>query len=126
MDDKATKKRWIRRTVLLVVLAVVFGPYLVIRFASPGRVVQVFNTASSNQPPNASGEVSILIYNIAHGRGAISSNLEEGGAEKRARIKQIAKLIQDVDADIVILNEADFCATWSGHQNQAEALAIKD
>jgi endonuclease/exonuclease/phosphatase family metal-dependent hydrolase len=35
----------------------------------------------------------------------------------------IAKLIADSNADLVVLNEVDFDSTWSGHQNQAEAIA---
>ena len=61
--------------------------------------------------------------NIAHGRGQAGSNLDELGGPKRKRIAMIGQLIKDHDPDFVVLNEADFYSTWSGHQNQAEAIA---
>lgn len=66
----------------------------------------------------------MLTYNIAHGRGATDDNWEGAASEKRKRIVEIARLIAEADADVVVLNEVDFCSTWSGHQNQAEAIAL--
>jgi endonuclease/exonuclease/phosphatase family metal-dependent hydrolase len=65
----------------------------------------------------------VLTYNIAHGRGATDGNWEESGEAKQRRIQEIARLIDQTQADVVILNEVDFDCTWSGNQHQAEAIA---
>jgi len=69
-------------------------------------------------------ELSIVSFNIAHGRGTASSNWAEGGQPKQERIAAIAQKLKTIDADIVVLNEVDFNSTWSGGHNQAEAIAI--
>lgn len=66
----------------------------------------------------------MLSYNIAHGRGATDDNWEGVVSEKRRRIDDIARMIAKADADVVVLNEVDFSSTWSGHQDQAEAIAL--
>ena len=50
-------------------------------------------------------------------------NWEEGSDGKRKRVDQIADQIRDLNADLVILNEVDFSATWSGGLDQATAIA---
>jgi endonuclease/exonuclease/phosphatase family metal-dependent hydrolase len=39
------------------------------------------------------------------------------------RLRQIADLLGDIDADIVVLNEVDFDSSWSSSTNQARYLA---
>ena len=113
---------------LVVLLAIGLGPYLVSRARSNGRVVRLragAMTQAGEEP--ASGEpvatLRLLTWNIAHGRGTAAGNWEGTTEEKRQRIEEIARLIAAAEADVVVLNEVDFCATWSGHQNQAEAIA---
>jgi len=67
----------------------------------------------------------LVTWNIAHGRGSGSSNWEQGGDEKRDRVDLIAEKIREFDADVVVLNEVDFSATWSGGNDQAQQLAQK-
>jgi endonuclease/exonuclease/phosphatase family metal-dependent hydrolase len=72
--------------------------------------------------------LTILAWNIAHGRGdgpeGWLSNWRGGNDEDRiARLIHIADVIREADADVVILNEVDFEAQWSGHLNQGEILA---
>jgi endonuclease/exonuclease/phosphatase family metal-dependent hydrolase len=43
--------------------------------------------------------------------------------ERKTRLDQIAELLQDIDADIVVLNEVDFDSSWSLSTNQARYLA---
>jgi hypothetical protein len=106
----------------LVVVAI--GPYLVSRVRSPGRQIRLSTTATQSEVlAKTVSNIRVLSYNIAHGRGATDDNWEETAADKRKRIDQIAQLITTTDADVVVLNEVDFCSTWSGHQNQAEAIA---
>ena len=68
-------------------------------------------------------DLSIVSYNIAHGRGTATSNWSESGKDKRGRISEIANALKLIDADIVVLNEVDFNSTWSDGQNQAASIA---
>lgn len=117
-----TKRRRIQFCALSTIALLLIGPYAVSRARSPGRAVRVFSGTDDIARDSVSS-VRILTFNIAHGRGATDDNWEGSAAEKRARIEQIARLIADAEADVVILNEVDFCSTWSGHQNQAQAIA---
>lgn len=115
-----------RRKKLFVAVAalavVVLGPYLVSRARSSGRRVRLRSNPAALAAENAS-TIRVVTFNIAHGRGATDDNWEQPGREKPQRIEQIARLIADAQADVVVLNEIDFSASWSGHQNQAEAIA---
>jgi len=65
--------------------------------------------------------LTICTYNIAHGRGSVSSNFKGGDKETRKkRLTDIARILKN--ADIVILNEVDFKSFWSYHFNQAEFI----
>lgn len=108
--------------ILLLLMAVAIGPYAISRARSPARRIRVVGDAPT-VATEPSSRIKILIYNIAHGRGPIDDNWEEGGDAKRDRIRKIAERIKRVDPDIVVLNEVDFHSTWSGDQNQAEAIA---
>ena len=74
-----------------------------------------------------SGPVRILAWNIAHGRGdrepGILRNWQGSRSERLARLRRIADVIRNVDADVVVLNEVDFDAGWSYGVNQARFLA---
>ena len=119
---KSTKfGRWL----ILALLIVALGPYLYSRIQAPGRRIQVFDRPSQVQPEHTfAGDLSIVSFNIAHGRGTANSNWTEAGQPKGERITAIAQELKAIDADIVVLNEVDFNSTWSGGQNQAEAIAI--
>ena len=108
--------------VIAVLAIVVLGPYLVSRLRSPGRRVRL-RSNSEALTAEVAPMIRVATFNIAHGRGATDDNWEQSGGEKPKRIEEIARLIADTGADVVVLNEVDFCATWSGHQNQAEAIA---
>lgn len=108
--------------VAVLLIAFIFGPYFLSRFLSPYRAIRVVNSTSQQQSIQ-SNELSVFVMNIAHGRGDTDSNLEESGPAKRNRVKQIAALIRKYNPDIVVLNEVDFSASWSGHVNQAELIA---
>jgi len=116
-----------RRTVLTVVLAVfavALGPYLVSRMRSSGRRVRVHSTVEPNEAYDQPiSQIRLLAFNIAHGRGAQRDNWQGTRAEKQQRLKDIGDLIRESNADVVVLNEVDFCSTWSDHRNQAEEIA---
>ena len=72
------------------------------------------------------GRVRVVTYNIAHGRGLAGSNWQIGGREAQLeRLDQIAGLLRDQRADIVVLNEVDFGAIWTSNVNQAVYIAEK-
>lgn len=123
MRQLSLRKWWMRITV--VVLALVFVPYLVSRLTSSSRDVQVFSTALDSAATEQPESLRIACFNIAHGRGLTSSNWEGGDRKtRRGRLAEIFELLDELDADIVVLNEVDFDASWSGHVNQAELLAM--
>jgi endonuclease/exonuclease/phosphatase family metal-dependent hydrolase len=69
-------------------------------------------------------QLRLACYNIAHGRGLAESNWQGGSrAERTTRLDQIAQLLRNLNADIVVLNEVDFDSTWSHSINQAQYLA---
>ena len=121
-DSSVRSRKRIRR--LLVVgslLILLFGPYLFYRATSFGERVRVF---SEDGPVAVAPEtLRVMIWNIAHGRGVEDSNWSETAEPKVDRILEIAELIKQQDADVVILNEVDYAATWSGNFDQAAAIA---
>ena len=118
------KPKKIFRWIILASLLLGLGPYLYSRFQAPlNRVQQFDNGGTAEIQRTFGGELSIVSFNIAHGRGTASSNWAEAGGPKRKRIADIAAELKQIDADIVILNEVDFNSTWSGGQNQAAAIA---
>ena len=130
---RPTVKRWLKRAALIV-LAIVLLPYLYYRTTSSWRqlilteipsVSDVAAVESSTPDSVEEDQASIRVaaWNIAHGRGSGDSNWKEGGDEKRGRVKQIAAMIKTFDADVVVLNEVDFSATWSGGFDQADLIA---
>ena len=115
-------KRWLWRLLLLVLL-IVFGPYLLSRCMAPANRLVIRESASTENAeiPN---RLRIACYNIAHGRGLVESNWDGVDPSTRIqRLDQIADLLSEINADVVVLNEVDFDASWSNHVNQAEYLA---
>lgn len=117
------KQRW--RLLTIFALAVLIGPYLYSRLASPTRCVSLHTTG--NAPvlaPSTSGSLRVACYNIAHGRGLAVSNWQGGTPKERMnRLNEIAGVLKKIDADIVVLNEVDFDCSWSHSVNQARRLA---
>ena len=131
--------RWIIRIALLLLL-VALAPYLFSRiFAAKNRIRHFDHSAKmevleemanlpkplSDKSPDLTVEsvTKVVAFNIAHGRGPTDDNWEEEGKSKAERIEQIASLLKRLDADVVVLNEVDFDSSWSGRQNQANAIA---
>ena len=66
--------RWITLALLLLGL----GPYLYSRFQAPQNRVQQFDSGGNTEVQRTFGsELSIVSFNIAHGRGTASSNWTE-------------------------------------------------
>lgn len=115
--------RWVWRTLLFVAVFVV-GWYVLGRATDGVRRVKVVvdTAASSTAPPVLAegGSLTVAAYNIAHARGLAGTNW---AGERDARLTDIADLVASWDADVVVLNEVDLDATWSGRTNQAGVLA---
>ena len=123
------RRRLVRRValVLLTPILIVAAWYGVSRAASPWRAVSVVRGLSTGPPTVAAdGRIRVATWNIAHGRGGERgrSNWDGGTrAERRARLAAIAERLRELDADVVVLNEVDFAATWSHGDDQALFLA---
>lgn len=128
-SNRSNRSNRRRRRVWLALLLVVFGPYLFTRVAATFRVVRLIEMDQVEAfQPEASTTFRVLCYNIAHGRGWADSNWRDwsvAGESKRKRIEEIGIFLAEANADVVVLNEVDFYSTWSGHQNQARAIAVK-
>lgn len=76
----------------------------------------------ASQPPalTAGEPLVVAAYNIAHARGLADTNW---AGSRDTRLQDIAALIASWDADVVVLNEVDLDATWSGRTSQARVLA---
>lgn len=126
VHEPRVKRWWLIASIIL--LAILLLPYLFYRTTSDLRKLSRSDFPSiafSNieMKPDASTFFRLATWNIAHGRGSGDDNWKEGGDEKLERIKQIAATIRTFDADVVVLNEVDFSATWSGGMDQAELIA---
>lgn len=111
---------------MCVILLAIVGWYGVVRLTSPlhqiARIVD--ESIPLPRPKNDHTSLRIGTWNIAHARGSQESNWNSGTTDdKRAHLREIARVIQDADLDIVILNEIDFDASWSGRLNQARLIA---
>lgn len=121
------RRRWrlLWRTLLFVVVFVV-GWYALGRATDGLRRVKVVEdtsaaSATAAPPVHADGKpLTVAAYNIAHGRGLAESNW---AGDRSDRLGKIADLIASWDADVVVLNEVDLDATWSGRRNQARVIA---
>lgn len=114
------------RLAAIILLAVVLVPYGFSRIASPWRRVSVHSNADVSVGHRDDSSLVIACYNIAHGRGLATSNWQGGTAEERkTRLAEIADLLRNLDADIVVLNEVDFDSSWSLSTNQARYLATQ-
>ena len=113
------KKRWLLCLLLLIAL----GPYFFFRATSFARKIQTLEFETIVPVAEFDQTLRVAIWNIAHGRGAIFDNWAGDGDSKQERLKEISELIVELDADVVVLNEVDFCATWSGGYDQAETIA---
>jgi len=113
------KKRWLLYLLLLIAL----GPYLFFRASSFSRKIKAFELETTVPAAVFDGTLRVATWNIAHGRGATLDNWAGDGESKQERLKEISKLIVEMDADIVVLNEVDYCSTWSGGYDQAATIA---
>ena len=117
------KKRWLRFTIIF--FSIILVPYILSRVLSPWHRISSYSIQQTDKTTNPEkSSIRVACYNIAHGRGIAESNTDGGNQKERLeRLKKIAEKLKSVDADIVVLNEVDFNASWSYSVNQAKYLA---
>ena len=116
------------RKLALILCAVAGAWYLLGRIASPWMAVNVIHLPDAVRVVDADSvrRLKVGCYNIAHGRGGEygRKSWQGGGrSEKQERVRRIAQFIKKADLDVLVLNEVDFSAAWSGHFNQARLIA---
>lgn len=120
--------RWIL-VALLLIAALTLLWWAVGRVTAEDHRLAVRRTAHvAAHEADSVREVRIVAWNIAHGRGDVGpgwlQSWRGGSADHRmTRLDRIAEVLRSTDADVVVLNEVDFDAGWSGGVNQAEILA---
>lgn len=124
-DQSITKprRRFRKRWLLYLLLLIVLGPYLFFRATSFARKIQTLEFETATPVVEFDHTIRVATWNIAHGRGATFDNWAGDGDSKQQRLEEISKLIVEMDADIVVLNEVDFSSTWSGGYDQAATIA---
>lgn len=98
------------------------------RLSAADRRIVVEQAGTLAVSPPRDTTIRVLAWNIAHGRGDTEQGVLQnwrGGteAERAERLDEIAAVLRQVDADIVVLNEVDFDAGWSHGIDQAAFLA---
>ncbi|MDX1631709.1 MAG: hypothetical protein R3234_07600, partial [Thermoanaerobaculia bacterium] len=125
-----------RRWILLLVAAMIAGAlgwWTGGRWTAEARALRVLRLPEAPVEARerngvSQGSIRILAWNIAHGRGSgdrgWARNWMGGDREERSRrLDRIGRVLREVAADLVVLNEVDFDAVWSGGIDQAEVLA---
>lgn len=116
---------------LLVLLGLTLLWWAVGRATAADRRLSIHRWGPPSVPAADSApatHIRVLTWNLAHGRGdagpGLFRNFRSGSEEERvSRLARIAAVLRRADADVVVLNEVDFEASWSGGLNQAEVLA---
>ena len=116
-----------RRNIIVAVISVpacIICWHMYYRATSSSRAVDTVSMASDTARTQSQSAIRVLTYNIAHGRGLAESNWDGGSvAVRMQRLNEIAAVLREAEADIVVLNEVDFSAPWSGGVDQSEYLA---
>jgi endonuclease/exonuclease/phosphatase family metal-dependent hydrolase len=112
---------------LILVLAICLTWFVVNRALSRLNAARIETiTAAGDSAKEFNGRLRVVTYNIAHGRGLADHNWQAGDKQTHLnRLDEIAAVLRDAGADIVILNEADFDAVWTSGVNQAHYIAEK-
>lgn len=108
--------------VLGVAVLVAVVPWAMSRARAPARAISLERRGPATGP-RTPGLLRVATYNIAHLRGQPEDNWAPSVDERDRRASDIAALLRTLDADVVVLNEVDFDASWSGRIDAAALLA---
>ena len=109
--------------VLLAALAVVLAWFAANRLLCPLWAVKVLKLETGSAGPEFRGRLRIATYNIARGCGSGGVGWQGDAEAHLARLGNIGRMLRDRRADLVVLNEVDLDSVWSGHVDQARAIA---
>jgi endonuclease/exonuclease/phosphatase family metal-dependent hydrolase len=107
-------------------LLIAFLWYAGVRCLSPLNQVIDFELAEIDIESTPLKTLRLGTYNIAHGRGGVLGASKWDGGNKKdkvQRMKDMGDLLKQENLDILILNEVDFSAIWSGQFDQARVMA---
>jgi endonuclease/exonuclease/phosphatase family metal-dependent hydrolase len=126
-SDTRKTRRWLRWAILvpLLFLAVPVVWYTQNRMRAKQAAILVTESGAAGggqQRTPAPETLTLACFNIAHGRGTNDSNWSDR-TERDMRLVDMARLIRDQGAHVVVLNEVDFDSAWSGHEDQARIIA---
>lgn len=114
-------RRWII-TILILALGAAVAPWAVSRARAGANAVRIVEIDGVDATAPQRERLRLVVYNIAHGRGLAESNWSDA-ADRRARLSAIARTLAAQDADLVVLNEVDFDASWTDGEDQAAIIA---
>ncbi|MCP4376056.1 MAG: hypothetical protein GY794_07780, partial [bacterium] len=124
---KRIRSPYIRCPVGLVLLALMICLvwFIVNRVVSPLMAVRTETIVTAQTDATSfTGRLRVVTYNIAHGRGTSDTNWQLDARDAQInRLREIANLLKEQKADIVVLNEVDFDSVWSGGMNQGRYIA---
>ncbi|MBD5782317.1 endonuclease/exonuclease/phosphatase family protein [Pelagicoccus sp. NFK12] len=121
---KKTLLRLVKLLLGLVVLSIAW--YGVHRLAASSTALNSFEIPTISQVEPKGDSLRVGAYNIAHGRGGKLGESNWTSKTRKlgeAHLLKIAKQIRAENLDVVVLNEVDFDASWSGGHNQARFIA---
>ena len=126
-EAQKNKRRKQIRGVMLVFTAVILAcaaRFLENRFAAVKNAISIHAVQPEGtvEQKSFNGTLKLGTFNIAHGRGTNEPNFSRPEG-RRERLGRIATLLKEQDVDIAVLNEVDFDAAWTGHENQAGIIA---
>ncbi len=115
-------KYFTRIILLLIVVCIGFYSYGRVSSITSGADITHYNIHPSSTNTSS---IRIATYNVAHGRGYALGESNWSGEEegKNSRLVDIGKFLKNQSFDIVVLNEVDFSASWSGNVDQAKIIS---
>lgn len=96
--------------------------YLVINTCSADAIVDI-KLGDSTPSVKEKDNLTLVSLNIAHGRKQSLNQLFTSTKTIKRNLLDIASFLQEVDADIVALQEADKASCWSGNFNHIDLIA---
>jgi endonuclease/exonuclease/phosphatase family metal-dependent hydrolase len=109
---------------LLRLLTCSLGALFIVLGTGPALVVaQEHAEEATPRPVIATGDISIMTLNIAHGRNQALNQMLLGRERTRENLIEIARLLEQSGADVVALQEADGPSRWSGNFDHVKLLA---
>ena len=115
--------RWLSRGLLLACLALMGCATIHLDTTPLVRTYPAAFGTFTEVANHQDGSLRIMTLNIAHGRGDSFHQLLQSTDATRTNLDNISTLLQDNDAHVVALQEADGPSFWSGNFSHIDYLA---